>query len=336
MENNTETIKYRIEFIDAMRGFTMILVVYWHLSLAFGLQKENFNEIFLTFRMPLFFFVSGFFGFATFTKTILKKKLYNRIFGQLIPTLIVGSIFFLSHGIEITDALYDINKRGYWFTITLFEIFIVYACLKFFIDQLSIKSNIQDIIFILLIVLFSILTIPSHALDQYSWWKLLSGFWFVKYTPFFFFGVIIRKHLPIFIKYIHNKYLISICIILFLTFIILPSTIGRALQAYLGILIVFSVFEKYQHFFNQSTYVGNKLSIIGKQTLPIYLLHYFLLDGVLSLSKLAQTLSLNNSWITGCLITSVLSLLIISICLMIEKTMKVSTILHSLLFGFKK
>lgn len=52
----------RIEYIDAMRGFTMLLVVYSHI-LLFGysdlLIRDNeilsFNRFFLTFRMPLFF-----------------------------------------------------------------------------------------------------------------------------------------------------------------------------------------------------------------------------------------------------------------------------------------
>ena len=50
----------RIEYIDAMRGFTMILVVLHHVSLmAFG-RNSVIDEWLMEFRMPLFFFVSGF------------------------------------------------------------------------------------------------------------------------------------------------------------------------------------------------------------------------------------------------------------------------------------
>ena len=46
----------RIEYIDAMRGFTMILVVLHHVSLmAFGRNSVT-DEWLVEFRMPLFFF----------------------------------------------------------------------------------------------------------------------------------------------------------------------------------------------------------------------------------------------------------------------------------------
>lgn len=50
----------RIEYIDAMRGFTIILVVLHHLSFF---SNSFVDSIFISFRMPLFFFISGFIGF---------------------------------------------------------------------------------------------------------------------------------------------------------------------------------------------------------------------------------------------------------------------------------
>ena len=50
----------RIEYIDALRGFTMILVVFHHImSLGMGIESSVCSSLFITFRMPLFFFISG-------------------------------------------------------------------------------------------------------------------------------------------------------------------------------------------------------------------------------------------------------------------------------------
>lgn len=51
----------RIEYIDAMRGFTMMLVVYSHIH-QFSIHAEglSFNHLLILIRMPLFFFLSGF------------------------------------------------------------------------------------------------------------------------------------------------------------------------------------------------------------------------------------------------------------------------------------
>lgn len=55
-------IKLRINYIDALRGFTMILVVVGHVigrSLGLGGYDSVISSIILTFRMPMFFFISG-------------------------------------------------------------------------------------------------------------------------------------------------------------------------------------------------------------------------------------------------------------------------------------
>ena len=56
----------RIKFFDTLRGFTMILVVLQHVSIfSFGINgyETVLNTALISFRMPLFFFVSGFFAY---------------------------------------------------------------------------------------------------------------------------------------------------------------------------------------------------------------------------------------------------------------------------------
>ena len=58
--------KPRLEWLDALRGFTMILVVAFHVNqTTFSLDfKTSSSMPFLVlFRMPLFFFVSGFLAY---------------------------------------------------------------------------------------------------------------------------------------------------------------------------------------------------------------------------------------------------------------------------------
>ena len=54
----------RLEYVDAMRGITMIMVVFSHvITWCYGELESSinsFNSFFILFRMPLFFFVSGF------------------------------------------------------------------------------------------------------------------------------------------------------------------------------------------------------------------------------------------------------------------------------------
>ena len=70
---NTETTEHkeRMEWLDAMRGFTMILVVAYHVAQMGFMQpvKQSSSMSFLMlFRMPLFFFVSGFLAYKASLK----------------------------------------------------------------------------------------------------------------------------------------------------------------------------------------------------------------------------------------------------------------------------
>ena len=54
----------RLKYVDALRGFAIILVILVHMALfSFGVNIEkadNVNYYFVLFHVPLFFFISGF------------------------------------------------------------------------------------------------------------------------------------------------------------------------------------------------------------------------------------------------------------------------------------
>jgi len=127
----------RIEWLDAMRGFTMLLVVAYHVA-QFGFQENEKTSAALPFlvlfRMPLFFFVSGFLAYkANFvwnirnTLSLIGKKLHV----QIIPAVIFLCIFIifkskLSFWDGIMTALKSPTKNGYWFTWVLLQMFLIY------------------------------------------------------------------------------------------------------------------------------------------------------------------------------------------------------------------
>ena len=64
MQTTLQQPTKRIEYIDALRGFTMILVVFSHVEwFSFDLRSSFINDLFISFRMPLFFWVSGFIAY---------------------------------------------------------------------------------------------------------------------------------------------------------------------------------------------------------------------------------------------------------------------------------
>lgn len=72
-------------WIDVLRGITMLLVIYSHIC---GVNS-NYNSVFITTRMPLFFFISGFFMYSVeYNFSLVLRRLKNRILKQLFPTIV--------------------------------------------------------------------------------------------------------------------------------------------------------------------------------------------------------------------------------------------------------
>lgn len=126
----------RLSYFDALRGFSMIFVVFWHVmlfSLNIGTEQSVVNQIAVTFRMPLFFFVSGFFAYRASTKltaSLVGNILKRKIQAQVICTIVFFSIYQLCQGQSIFAWAHD-GFKGFWFTIALFQMFIVFLMLSF-------------------------------------------------------------------------------------------------------------------------------------------------------------------------------------------------------------
>ena len=124
--------KQRLEWLDAMRGFTMILVVANHVgAMAFEIPHgvSTSLQFLVLFRMPLFFFVSGFLAYkaslvwdlATFG-TLVGKKLRVQIIPTVVFFLLAATLLTKDLWATIPDWLSRPTKGGYWFTIVLLKV----------------------------------------------------------------------------------------------------------------------------------------------------------------------------------------------------------------------
>ena len=281
-----QTVTKRIGYIDALRGFAMILVVYFHISAyGFGSYVTGYNGIIERFRMPIFFFISGWLFYKAnricnweSIVDLLKKKWMQLI----IPTAIFMTLYLIIFGYWDFSSLGS-DKKGYWFTFVLFEIIAIYVILEAFLNKRdTTKGEIMVMIIILLLSVsaFYYAKYYTRYYEELGNWKTILGlFSFVKirHIVFFWFGTIVRKRFDKFVQITDNLYLIAAMAILFIALCVFPcifSTKGIEYVAYLlaglsGTIIIFTIFKKVSHF--------AFLQYIGRHTLDIYLIHYFFL-----------------------------------------------------------
>lgn len=341
----------RIEYIDALRGFTMILVIYHHI--AFWCMDNNelgYNEFFIKFRMPTFFFISGWLFYKEnrlWDKKTISSILRNKFRVQIIPFLFFMLLYmYLFNGPEYKTTFE--SKYGFWFTFSLFQYFVIYIGTESLFNKQ--KSNNKELVILLFMLLLSIVAFYYEQirfdLNLGIWRKILTLFSFsnIKYIIFFWLGTFVKKNFASFIRLTENQYVIAGCLGIFFLFAIYSKQIYLSnnelrLMSYLisgvtGILIVFTFFRKYEVHFSRNYSIGKILQFIGQRTLDIYLLHYFVLP---------YHMHFLGTWLTDhrykpieLLIMLIMSLWVIAISLLISYVIRLSPFLGYYLLGAKK
>ncbi|MBR1835587.1 MAG: acyltransferase [Bacteroidales bacterium] len=351
----------RIEWIDALRGFTMILVVFSHVEISgFGMAPgyAGINDFFRTFRMPLFFFVSGFIAFrmqewdwGLWRNSVLKKM---RV--QLIPMLFFGllyAVFFYAQRKGVTPMasiegfFNDSAKYGYWFTEVLLGMFLIYYTASFVLKRfgLAVRQVLLSVIAIGLYALaYSSVTQFSH--HRVANW--LCFYYLCLYFQFFVFGNIIACYQRRVFEVLHNKYVSGAVLLLFAGLYIFY--LGRsdvqhdyvvtdlsklALEAirYLGVLTTVMLFQRYEASFSKKNWVGRGLQFIGGRTLDVYLLHYFFIPAI---PAIGVYLSTTGSMVLESVVVLLFSLLVIGFCLAVSSIIRISPWLAYWLLGVKQ
>ena len=340
-DSSQSTGTKRIEYIDALRGFTMFLVVAHHVgNLCFQVIGKGISitGYLLQVRMPLFFFISGFVLYkasVVWDFDQIVKFFKKKIPVQLISPFIFFVIFSYTHHKDIMEGIFADGKYGYWFTYMLFVYFVIYAAVRF-----CVRNKFADVLLVLIgICLYplywpearQLIPLPEKFLSFIS-----IGHWY--YFIFFVTGTLVKKHFAKVEQLLDGKYLITICLLIYF----LGNVFRKALPIYdiimlplfslTGIAIVFSFFRQKQEIFSKNTILGCTLQYMGRRTLDIYLIHYFLIPYNLSM----VTLFVDHPMpIIEATVSSLLSAIIIAGCLLFSKIIRLSPVLAHWLFGVK-
>lgn len=322
----------------------MLLVVYGHVNF-FSFKIIPFIGIITeAIQMPLFFFISGFLVYKANSQcsiTSIVSKLWSKFKILIVPTIVIGVLY--SHFVlekSVIDFVLNHMKYGYWFPISLFSMFVIYELCK------VVCQNKTKFLLPLLIVASIILWVSKYYFindvivalnDIFVLWHTFT------YLPFFILGIILGVYRERYENSVSNNGLFNT--VLWVLFVLSMSfsnsaealnikfPVGGVLSLIIGSsasLLLLNLFIKHKSYFNES-FVGRSLQTIGRRTLEIYLLHYFLLPDLTYATKYVDT----SSTIVGLAISVVISILIIIVSLMIGNVIRLSPVLASFLLGVK-
>lgn len=334
----------RLEWVDAMRGFSMLIVVLGHVLIQMGVggYSSFLSSVLLTFRMPLFFFVSGFFSYRAITwwngsrvYDIIKRKFQ----AQILCTIIFYSVFQYDMGGNIN---FSHGFGGYWFTIVLFQMYLIYLSLSLFSRCISKNIVIKSLILISVIFIGILLVYDRSA----HIWEILCWENLTKYTQFFTVGIICSKYRNRFFELIDKNYFRTIMICGWIISMLIwynsdikdnwpyfYSIVHDILVRYFALLTVIICFFSKREGLSSETKISRCLKYIGRRTLDIYMIHYFFLPNMTFFEEYLQG---GNTLVIQLMISGLMTAIIVALCLLISGILRKSPTLETWLFGVKR
>ena len=350
MSTITSTPTKRIEYIDSIRGFTMILVVLNHVAaycLGVNTAEGSVHFYLMQFRMPLFFFISGFVLYKKDFKWNIKNSLEfinKKIFVQIISPFVFYLIYIYITDKSFVETICHSFKGGFWFTYTLFEYYLMYILCQMFVSKTRLYKKFYTLTLIIIGITIFFLT-GSQIINTLNINPTLNGLLGItqwKYFFFFILGTLIKLHFDYFQKMLDNTWFIPLCVVgyillnVFAAYTVYPGVniLSSIVKSIFGIVIIFALFRAHQNEISKGRFVGKLLQFIGRRTLDIYLLHIFLLPRYMMDH-------FDNSFLTEFpLIEFFCSLLltafVIIACVAISTILRLSPIMAHYLFGQKK
>ena len=328
----------RIEYIDAMRGFTMILVVYSHIChFCLGDSLLGFNGIFFLFRLPCFFFISGWL-FEPIASRPFWGNARHKFQVQIIPTFIF--LLLLAPPPEFFHQLGAV-KGGYWFTFVLFEFFILY--------MLIVRLGTKWTMLLGLVITLSSFCyaryyndIQASAVGIQVWLVKVLGFLSItlwRYFLFFCIGAWVRRHFDAFIQWTQKPWAILTMTVVFFGIASTPhidNLCYEVLRFYgggiTGMCMVFTCF-RLSYSWLKRFHLSRPLQYVGTRTLDIYLIHFFFLPRFLMVYS-PQLHDFHNVFLEFVVIMAV-SLIVLALSLLTSYVIRLSPFLGHYLFGVK-
>lgn len=299
--------RQRDHSFDVIKGIAIYAVVMGHVLLyaAPGLTDTLLMRVIALSHMPLFFFISGYFSYKEADgRRFANPDLWSRFKQLIIPMVVMSALFcaYRAHSqlhtdVGLTDdfpanirALWlDNAKWGYWFTICLFEIIVIYR-----IVCPMLRAARKAVTHIAIIAATFVLLVAAGQVLPAAVTSIFEVRFVAMYTPVFLIGVMARLHKERFGKLLSNQWATTSAIVgggILLGLLAYKDSIGfmsvtgvsLILTPAWHLLLVVVVFAVIRPWVERSA-AGEKLSapirvwsFLGRNSLGIYLLQYFFL-----------------------------------------------------------
>lgn len=317
----------RLEYIDKLKGVTILLVVMGHLAEhSMGIKSSAFNVMYGCFHMPMFMFLSGIFAYKTFTDyslTEIGAWIRKKFLRVLVPFITVGGFYGLVNSGNPLDV-YVGTLGGYWFLPALFMCML----LGLVVNMLACRFT-PRLTFVILLAAYGAVC-AAYVLGL----RFPYFLHFLKMFPYFYLGAMFTKYSRVKRMMVESNTAYSvtaiITVVMFLMWHSLPHTFN-----FTGLFIIVLLL---QLFIKYDTKIPHILSVVGRYSLEIYVFHWFFLPTLPGIKAYMEsvpkaTFLYNGNIVLMIVLTLAIAAVIAALCMAVAIAIKHSRWLDAMVFG---
>lgn len=340
-----------------MKGIAIFLVVMGHaLTMCIrGLDAAFLFKFIGQVHMPIFFFISGYMTYKANADGRFARPQLGRRFLQLIIPFVVMSalwVWYFPHSrleSPLHDNLPDLYrsywKDGYWFTLCLMQLCLVYWPVSVLLSRLK---AVWLHVAVILVAYGALVAMSMAWADEEANLDLAGVGLLARFFPVFIMGVMAHRHKDAFYRLWHTEWTLLAAILvgaatfysvvypwdlpwlpLWVTYATIPL-----MHACL-ILVVLAMVEPWskKEYAEEHTPgpVARYFNYLGNESLGIYLCHYFFLFPLTALRQ--PLIDMGLPTLPLAVISASVAFIVIAITLLAIRMIKTSRILSMLMLG---
>lgn len=330
--------KAHLQYLDVYKGIIIFLVVVGH-AFHFGFEyyRSPLLHMLKSIDMPSFLFMSGFLGAGAvgFSPSACTKYWLKKARQLLLPLATLPFLYAYLFKIDFRHILLDKMHGGYWFTFSLFEMFVLLYIVRL-VNRLVNKDGsafVEVLIGLSSLAFVLLIDEPWQRLHPLSWEALSWGKMNYLYY-YFLFGYFTGRY-PDLERVITSPLLHAVSGILFVLCLNhemsarpwlegIPASLSGLIFAYASIKRIGNIPSK----------INSLLAYLGKESRTIYLTHYFFLFSAPLVGKFLDDLQGTDRilmWeiLSSCLYASV----VVVVTLAVVRIIRSSSVLDTLFYG---
>lgn len=274
--------KVHYRHIDLLKGVVIFLVVVGHaFHFGFGYYRSVVLTTLKAIDMPIFLFLSGMLAAGVIKFDWHSTRIYwiKKSRQLLLPLIALPSLYALLYQIPTEEMVWGVMHGGYWFTLVLFEAFVLLWSVRLCNHLLNPEGKaVVEILLLIasigLVLSIDILWAPlgDNFYTALSWSKMSQLY------PYFVFGYTAGRY-RLWHTWLTSIGVHALALVVFVLLIYAEQQSGRAIlsgipAALSGIIGAYATAYRLQ---DKQGAASNAISRLGEESRTIYLTHYLFL-----------------------------------------------------------